>query len=171
MSTSNVTLTATWTAKPLRSINYNLNGGRYDDKKLNPIQTSLASGSTFKIASGNELSKPGYSFGGWSDGTTTYAGGATYTIGNSNLLLSAIWIPRVYRITWNIKTNGGTRGGLLGALTYSVGVPVFTFPTDAQKVGKVFAGWYTSAKGGTKINSGYLVTAPYGEVTFYAQFR
>ena len=91
-------------------------------------------------------------------------------MGSSNVVFTATWIAKRYKITWNIGSNGGTSGGTSGATTYTVGNPIVSFPTDAIRSGKVFKGWYTSAKTGTKITSGYLVATPFGDVTFYAQF-
>ncbi len=170
MGSSNITLTATWTANASNSVTYNLNGGRYEDKKPTPTQAPVAPGTVFKLASSKELQKTGYTFGGWSDGSRTYAGGASYTMGGSSVVFTATWIAKQYKITWNIRSNNATSGGTSGATTYTAGSSIVTLPTDAVRSGKVFKGWYTSAKGGTKITSGYLVASPFGDVTFYAQF-
>jgi hypothetical protein len=153
------------------TVTYNLNGGRYEDNQTTPTQSPVAPGTVFKLASSRELSKTGYTFGGWSDGLRTYAGGSTYTMGSSNVVFTAVWIAKQYKITWNIKTNGGTSGGTGGATTYTVSLSILDLPTNVVRSGKVFKGWYTSAKGGTKITSGYFVPFPYGNVTFYAQFN
>ena len=91
-------------------------------------------------------------------------------MGSSNVVFTAVWIAKQYKIAWNIKSNGGASGGVAGASKYTVGAPITTLPTNAVRPGKVFKGWYTSAKGGTRIISGYLVATPFGDVTFYAQF-
>ena len=152
------------------TVNYDLSGGRYEERKSAPTQSSVAPGTVFRLASTKELQRTGYTFSGWSDGSRTYAGGASYTMGSSNVVLTAVWNAKTYKITWNIRTNGAVSGGTLGATSYTVGSPIVTMPSDAVRPGKVFKGWYTSPKGGTKIVSGSLVTAPFGDVTFYAQF-
>jgi uncharacterized repeat protein (TIGR02543 family) len=91
-------------------------------------------------------------------------------MGNTNVVLTAVWIAKQYKITWNIKTNGGTSGGTGGATTYAAGLSILILPTNAVRSGKVFKGWFTSSKGGTKITSGYLVATPFGDISFYAQF-
>ncbi len=169
-SSANFTLTVNAAPNVTYTVTYNLNGGRNDDQKPTPTQAPVAPGTVFKLASSKELTKKGYTFGGWSDGSKTYAGGAFYTMGSSNVVFTATWIAKRYKITWNIGSNGGTSGGTSGATTYTVGNPIVSFPTDAIRSGKVFKGWYTSAKTGTKITSGYLVATPFGDVTFYAQF-
>ena len=87
-------------------------------------------------------------------------------MGGSSVVFTATWIAKQYKITWNIRSNNATSGGTSGATTYTAGSPIVTLPTDAVRSGKVFKGWYTSAKGGTKITSGYLVATPFGDVTF-----
>ena len=165
-----VTIYAQWSANPTHLISYNLNGGRFEDRKPTPTQRPVAEGLSFKVASGKELKKTGYTFGGWSDGSKTYTSGSSYLMGTSNVVLTAVWIPKQYKISWNIRTNGGTSGGTFGAITYNVGSPIGVLPTDAVRQGKIFKGWFTSSKGGTKITSNYLVTTPFGDITFYAQF-
>ena len=169
---SSATFTLTVTAAPssTNTVTYNLNGGRYEERNRTPTQAPVASGTVFKLATSKELTKIGFTFGGWSDGSTTYAGGASYTMGGSYVVFTATWIAKQYRITWNIRSNNATSGGTSGATTYTAGSSIVTLPTDAVRSGKVFKGWYTSAKGGTKITSGYLVASPFGDVTFYAQF-
>ena len=170
VSTNNITLTATWTANPTRTITYNLDGGRFEYNKPTPTQAPVAPGSKFTVASSKDLEKKGYTFGGWSDGSRIYKDKASYTMGSSNVVFTAVWIAKQYKIAWNIKSNGGASGGVAGASKYTVGAPITTLPTNAVRPGKVFKGWCTSANGGTKITSGYLVATPFGDVTFYAQF-
>ena len=54
--------------------------------------------------------RKGYTFLGWSTSNTAtssqYAGGATYTIGASNVTLYAVWSINQYTITFN--GNGGS---------------------------------------------------------------
>ena len=62
-----------------------------------PTQADLASGSTFTLPL-SSLSKSGYNFAGWSDGTNAYQPGATYTMSSSPVALTAIWVtpPVIY---------------------------------------------------------------------------
>lgn len=152
------------------TVNYDLAGGRYEPKKSTPIQSSIAPGTVIKLANSKELQKTGYTFGGWSDNSRTYAAGASYTMGNSNVVFTAVWIAKQYKITWNIRTNGGTSGGTGGASNYTVGNQILTLASNASRPSATFKGWYTAAKGGTKVTSGYLVPNPFGDVTLYAQF-
>lgn len=70
-----------------RSVTYALNSG----SGTAPTQADVAQGSTFTVASGSGISRTGYSFAGWSDGSTVYQPSATYTVGGSNVTLTAQW--------------------------------------------------------------------------------
>ena len=152
-----------------QTITYDLAGGRYE--KSSPTQNPLPSGATFKLASGHDLTKIGYSFRGWSDGTTTYAAGSVYTVRNANIVLTAVWTANQYKVSWNIKENGGKSGGTGGATKYTSGSQITSIASNAARTGKTFKGWYTAPKGGTKVTQSFIVPRPYGDVTFYAQFN
>ena len=57
------------------------------------------------------FSKPGYNFGGWTNGTTTYLGGAPYTVTSSNVTLTAVWTSALivdYDVTDTNSYSSGT---------------------------------------------------------------
>ena len=84
--TGTVTLFAVWS--PITySVTYDLGGG---DGTL-PTQGPLMQGATFDIASSAGLSWTGYTFSYWSDGTSHYAPGSRYTMGQSPVSLTAVW--------------------------------------------------------------------------------
>jgi len=62
-----------------------------------PTQSALNQGATFSVAA-NSLTKSGFNFAGWTDGTNTYQPGSTYTMGSSPVTLTAVWVtpPIVY---------------------------------------------------------------------------
>ncbi len=103
--------------------------------------------------------KAGYSFDGWYNGTTLYD---FKTPLKGNLTLTAKWkaLPN-YTIVYN--TNGGT--SVKSSTTYS-GNRVNT-PKNPTKKGYVFAGWYTSASGGTKVTFPITMRA---NLTVYAKW-
>ena len=70
-----------------RSVTYALNSG----SGTAPTQTDTAQGSTFTVASASGITRSGYTFAGWSNGSTTYQPGDTYTAGASNITLTAQW--------------------------------------------------------------------------------
>ena len=64
---ANLTLFAKWSYTNF-SVTYALNGGT----GTLPTSGTKTIGETFTVAAATGLSKPGFSFGGWSDGTNTY---------------------------------------------------------------------------------------------------
>lgn len=89
VGTSNVTFTAIWieVTAITHSVTYSINGGSL----VAPTQSAVAEGSTFATAFYLGI-KIGYTFGGWNDGTNIYAAESTYTMGTSDVILTAIWI-------------------------------------------------------------------------------
>lgn len=85
-SSSPITLTATWSRNSY-TVTYALGGG----SGTLPTQTDVNSAGSFTIAAGTGLEKTSFTFGGWSDGSTTYAAGATYSNISTDLTLTAIW--------------------------------------------------------------------------------
>ena len=94
MGNSDVTLTATWTANPsstpivvTHSVSYNLAGGA--GKVPSAITAPVGTGYT--VASNAGLSKDGFLFGGWSDGFQVIPAGSLKSVGNTDIVLTAIW--------------------------------------------------------------------------------
>jgi hypothetical protein len=58
-----------------------------------PTQASLNAGATFTVASPSSLTFTGETFTGWSDGTTVYQPGSTYTMPAAPVTLTAQWTP------------------------------------------------------------------------------
>jgi uncharacterized repeat protein (TIGR02543 family) len=58
-----------------------------------PIDTvGRITGATFSVASASTLSRQGFTFTGWSDGTSVVQPGASYTVGSANITLTAQWV-------------------------------------------------------------------------------
>lgn len=57
-----------------------------------PIQSSASAevAGSFSVAA-NTFTKTGYTFLGWTDGSTTYQPGSTYTMSTTNVTLTAVW--------------------------------------------------------------------------------
>lgn len=72
-------------------VTYSANGGA-GNVPIDP--TAYLPGSTVTVLgnTGN-LTKAGYDFGGWTDGSATYAAGQAFVIGDADVALSAVWIP------------------------------------------------------------------------------
>lgn len=94
---SPITLTATWNRNSL-SVTYVAGGGT----GTVPTQDDVARAGSFVIAAGTGLEKTSYTFGGWSDGSTTYAAGVTYSNISTDVTLTAIW---------SAVSSGGGGGG------------------------------------------------------------
>ena len=126
-----------------------------------PTQANEPSGATFTVASGSALTDPGYAFGGWSDGTTTYAAGSTYTMPAANVTLTAVWTPITYTVTFN--SEGGSSVANMSGLDGTT----ITLPSAPTYAGYTFDGWFAAASGGSALTSPYTVA---GSVTLYAQW-
>lgn len=74
-----------------------------------PAQESLAQGETTSLPQGPSAEQ-GWEFGGWSDGTQTYAAGATFTMPGDDVTLTAQWnsadTPTTYTLTVEKTENG-----------------------------------------------------------------
>ena len=104
------------TALSTYTVRYALNGG----EGTAPTQAATTAGSTFTLASADGITKDGYTFAGWNDGTTTYAAGATYTMPANNITLTAQW-------TENVVTPDPTPGGGGGSSIHYPGVYETTY--------------------------------------------
>ncbi|UAL08117.1 MAG: leucine-rich repeat protein [Candidatus Methanogranum gryphiswaldense] len=89
MGTSDVILVAVWTVVTY-TVTYDVNGG----SEAAPIQSAVSEGSTFTVASYSGI-KVGYTLIGWNDGTNTYSVNSTYTMGTSNVILTAVWFDEL----------------------------------------------------------------------------
>ena len=77
----------------------------------------------------------------------------------------AHWTPNTYKVTFD--ANGGTTTTTEKNATYDSTYGTLPSPT---RTGYTFAGWYTSATGGTKVGAGGASYTPSGNVTIYAQW-
>jgi uncharacterized repeat protein (TIGR02543 family) len=126
-----------------------------------PTETSKNIGDRFTTA--NAITRTGYAFAGWSDGSNTYGAGATYVVAIANITLTAQWTPNVYSV--NYDWNGGS-GTAIADANYTVGTTGITLPsaTDQVKDGYTFGGWASSV-GGLALSTPFVPTA---STTLYA---
>ncbi len=76
-----------------------------------PIQSSVAPNETFTVASGNSISKSGYTFSKWKDsGNVEYLPGATYTVTNASVTLTAQWTLNTYAVNFLAGPHGSISG-------------------------------------------------------------
>jgi uncharacterized repeat protein (TIGR02543 family) len=128
-------------ANPTRTITYALNSG----SGTAPTQSAVSEGATFLVASSTGLSRDGFSFGGWNDGTNDYLAGATYTVGASNITLTAIWASNSRTVTFNANDGSGTPSTATQTLTSGVSASLRT--NTFARSGYEFLGWSTNANG------------------------
>ena len=169
---SGFTLHAQW-AQNL-TITYDSRGGSAISDGLTTTGGSIASspGTPTKINS---------TFLGWFAAST---GGSAITFPythskSANFILYAQWSEN--SITWdaNISSEPGEDYDPTiynGALTYAsgsaIGIPgeLGVLPDNPTRDFYDFAGWWTSASGGTQITETYAPASPYGPVTFFGRW-
>lgn len=155
----NSTLQARWTAISY-SVTYNLGGG----SGTLPLQSSLTIGQTFQVAP--TVSRAGYTFDGWNDGSDTYTASSTYVIGSSNVTLTARWSAIPYTVTFDMGGGAGTlptqADGTIGA--------TFSLPASGSNptwIAHTFTGW---SDGSALYAAGATYTFGVADVTLTAQF-
>ena len=129
---------ATVVVGTLYTIEYSLGAGT----GTAPTQASLVEGATFEVAEapGDLVPPSGKEFKCWNDGAADYNAGATYTMGTSNVTLTAVYQDRTYK-------------GLTPSTTLD-----FTDATSSTFTTQ----WYTSR--GYK--TGYYYDVPNGKAVF-----
>jgi uncharacterized repeat protein (TIGR02543 family)/LPXTG-motif cell wall-anchored protein len=123
-------------------------------------------GSTAAALTTNTLTRPGYTFGGWTtaaNGTgTTYADAASYPF-TSSTTLYAKWNPINYTVAYNTQGGSTVTGG-----NYTIGSSI-TLPAAPTRTGFTFAGWFTGTSGGTALGATYSPPS-IGNITLYAHW-
>jgi uncharacterized repeat protein (TIGR02543 family) len=113
-----------------------------------------------------EPTRPGHTFTGWN--TAANGGGAAFTaetVVTASMAVYAQWMAHAHTVTFN--NNGGTG---VSPATITVTFPVITvsaLPAQPTRIGYTFAGWGTSASGGTAFTTETEITAG---ITVYAQW-
>lgn len=83
-----------------------------------PTEQTAAANATITLAGAAEAAE-GYTFGGWSDGTTTYEAGAEYTV-TGNVTMTAVWnVVHTHTYTWEVtaypvESDGAATGTCSG---------------------------------------------------------
>ncbi len=141
--TSNSVLTARW-ATTLYSLSYNANGATGGVTPPNESTTG-----TVGVASNDgNLTRNGYTFGGWA---LCSGGGAVSTVNvTANVSLCAIWTGITYTLTYNVNTSSGGTG--TPPASENVTVPDTSVVLDLDTgtmsaTGKSFAGWSRNTSG------------------------
>jgi uncharacterized repeat protein (TIGR02543 family) len=129
-------LTATWVGIE-RSVTYvNPNGVGI------PTQGNRIYQNTFDV--GLAPTRTGYDFGGWSDQSgSIYQSGDIYSVGLTNVTLTATWIPLGIVVTF--FNNDGTSGSSTQSITAGASTPLTQIAVT--RAGYSFGGWNTSSSG------------------------
>ena len=152
---SNISFIATWSAINY-SITYDMNGST----TTKPSVSDKTIGQTFSTAA--TPSRAGYTFAGWSDGSTTYAAGAQYTVASSDVTLTATWTPVAYSLSYNV--NGGNSAAPSGASNLNIG-DTFTVASSPTHLNRTFLGW---SDGTNTFTPGQTYTVGSNDVTLSA---
>ena len=152
------TATALWSATS-QSITFDLAQGTSNTPISEPSKTI---GETFAAPTVTP-SRTGYTFTGWSDGSTNYAPGATVTMGSNNITLTAQWSVASYVIRYTL--NGGT-GSIPSPTSFNFGA-THTIAAGVTKANSNFIGW---SNGANTYSVGASFTLSASDETFTAQF-
>lgn len=162
--TANVTLTAKWNTKV--TVSYSANGG-----DTTPASQTIGQGASITLATAP--TKTGYTFKGWSDGTTTYSAGASYTV-NANVTMIAQWTVNSYNIkasslsnaSFTVKYNGNTE--VISNTSTTVSVPYGTSVTITVSYTESSSQSCTIKSGNSTYTSGTAFNMPAANVELTA---
>lgn len=120
-----------------------------------PISGSYTVGQTFTLA--NAITRTGYTFTGWDNGSQKLAPGTSIVVGTSDMTFTAQWTANVYTVTYDL--NGGTGTAITNA-SYTYGTSALTLPLvgDRVRTNHTFGGWSTT-KGGATVGLTYTPTS------------
>lgn len=146
------------------AVTYTLNGGN----GTAPTQDAKAEGATFTLASGDGIYKTGFTFDGWSDGTTKYNAGDTYTMPGHEVTFTAQWETvasgaTTYTVTYELNGGEGTaptQAPLEANATFTLSTG-----TGLRKTGNTLTGWND---GTTDYSLGATYRMPADNVTLTA---
>jgi uncharacterized repeat protein (TIGR02543 family) len=134
-------------------ISYTITYSLADGTSALPTQPNQRIGSFFTLA--GTPTRANYNFAGWSDSTTAYGAGATYTITASTpsaITLTAQWIP-IYTVSYIL--NGSTDSVTAPAL-YNSGT-LISLATTPSLTGHTFDGWVDSSNNLRAASSSFTV--------------
>ena len=142
-------------------VTYDLNGGT----DANCESQKVTKGVEFTLCN-QTPTKTGYNFTGWSDGTKTYAAGATVTV-DDNTTFYASWTAKNITITWDQNYTDCPEAT---TSNYIYDGEEIAMPTDPTRVGYKFTGWYTASTDGTQVTEVGETNKPTADVTYYAHW-
>ncbi len=174
MGPSDVALYAKWTNLPTYNVTYNGNGNTGGTAPTDP-NNYLAGATVTVLGNPGGLTRAGFAFNGWNTAANgsgaSYAVGATFTMGSTNVTLYAMWTP-AYSVTYS--ANGASSGSVPAdgnAYVSGATVTVLGNTGGLARTGYIFDGWNTAANGsGTNYAAGATFTMGSTNVTLYAKW-
>jgi uncharacterized repeat protein (TIGR02543 family) len=154
---TNIVLYATWI--PQFTLHYAINGGTVSSGSLPADQLYNTGTSVGPIFS--SVTRTGYTFGGWTNGSTTVSGGGNFTI-LADSVLTAKWTAIDYAVTYN--SDGGTTPP--SSIVRQIGQS-YTIGNAPAKPGYDFAGWKT---GTTVVGAGATIVMGSSDTSYTAQW-
>lgn len=151
VGTEEVTVKAIY--KQLYTLTINLNGGSSSQS----LTHYMLEGTTLILT---EPTKNGYTFNGW---TGEGINGSTFTMGSSNVTISASWNVINYTITYNLSGGSGNN-----PTSYNIDTTTFTL-TNPTKTGYTFNGW-TGSNGSSPQTSVTISKGSQGDKTYTANW-
>jgi uncharacterized repeat protein (TIGR02543 family) len=152
----NASATAVWTPI-VYTVSFDPNGGSGNSP------ANLRGFGSQTLPNGSDLSRFGFTFGGWNIGGTVYAGGSTYSLTSGNANASAVWNAIVNTLSFD--NNGATGGNVPNSRLGFGSVTVPGNPGQLVNYGYSFGGWNI---GGTTYLAGSSYSLVNGDVTAYA---
>ncbi len=128
-------------------------------------------GDTVTVLDGG-LTRTGYTFTGWNDGSNTYLPGGTFLMGATNVTLTAQWTANTYTVAFD---GNGSTGGSMANQNFTYDVAQNLTANAYTRTGYTFAGWNTAANGSgasyaDSQNVSNLTAVNGATVTLYAQW-
>ena len=145
---------------PLVSVTFDLGGGM----GAAPASFAEMAGTVVTMPDQSGFDLADYVFDGWSDGTTTYASGASYTMPSEDVTLTAQWIKKTF-LAFDLGGGTGTAPEVVKELRGTV----VTLPDQSgfDRTDHVFNGW---SDGTDTYSAGASYTMPSEDVTLTAQW-
>ncbi len=135
MGQSDITFVAQW--KEGHYVHYDIDGGSGEAPKSDYVDT----GSSFTVKNYTGT-KTGYSFEGWTCNGVTYKVGAKVTMGSSNMVMIAKWIP-LHKVSYDI--DGGSGSEPSDSLVEE-GAEFHLKSYSGTKTGYLYEGWIYDGK-------------------------
>ena len=129
--------------------------------------TEYLNGASVSVSGVGTLVRTGYNFVGWTtdsaNTSTVFAAASSITINLASIQLYAKWQVIPYTVIYNSQSGSSVTNG-----SYTIG-GTLTLPSDPNRAGYTFNGWFLNSTGGTALVSPYSPPST-GTLTLFAQW-